>query len=424
MRFLPSYLLGAARYNAGLRLRAYHSSMKFCGILLLFSLASTIAAAAKESPCTVTQYRTQHEAAVRVREAARSLATIEAATMETDVPPEAQIRIPKLKAAVQDFVPTVFACLPDDQDARPVERLLNRMAGVADLSPNDQPSDINKPLSGFYGTPVHFEVTAQGNNREVFGVLAAFGVECGDDAVLFVFEREGKTWIEKITATSNPYKSVGDAWGDLQYSISPPDPTGHWFVLLARDHPWCSSRFNGIEIRILRPGATPGQPVVILNVNDGLNRGDINTRLSAKADMAEVIFDKPGQDVETLLDYVGIQKYAIRGDQAVRVQPVARDLRGFIEEWLGNSWDLARILSSNTPDVQAAHEAIRKKQQGEHATYFGHGKTRQCGPEMFEAEMFDGLDRLANWYFTIRKLKDGWLVERVAQTENPACRAK
>src|SRR6185437_14856484 len=95
-------------------------------------------------------------------------------------------------------------------------------------------------------------------------VVARFGIECGDDAMLMIFERRGNAWVETLRTTGAPYETVAGGWGTFGYGISPRDRDGHWFVVTKNIAPWCSSTWSEIRYAVLRPGADARHPRTLL----------------------------------------------------------------------------------------------------------------------------------------------------------------
>jgi len=74
-------------------------------------------------------------------------------------------------------------------------------------------------------------------------------------------------------AESNGYADISGAQGSFQFAISPPDNEGNWFVVAADVNPWCSSNWQQLRYKVLRPGEDPRHSQVLLEEHTAIYLG-------------------------------------------------------------------------------------------------------------------------------------------------------
>jgi hypothetical protein len=187
-----------------------------------------------------------------------------------------------------------------------------------------------------YGDALKFEVRAP--QAGLIAIVARFGIECGEDAMLMIFERRGNAWIETLLTTSAPYKTVGGGWWTFDYGISPRDKNGHWFVATKNVAPWCSSTWSEIRYAVLKPGADAARPKTLFSKSDSIWWG---TDLTGDLKVDGTGFDLRWR-AESMDDGVHnrewIAHYRIDGERVYRTAPVAENPRDFADEWVRLDW--------------------------------------------------------------------------------------
>lgn len=273
---------------------------------------------------------------------------------QTDVSPEGQKAISAMKEILGEFVNAYMRCAPMSPDTGRVERELSESAHAFKLptgaiSYNDLPPDFCK-----YGFELRFGVQSAHDNR-LLSITATFSIECGTDAVLFIFSRDGGSWHEALRWQSGPYASIKDALGSFGSGISPPDNLGRWYVVTKHVAPWCTSNWSEISYEALRSRAGSVIPTVLLQRHDGIWFGnDDYGSLTVNAKDFDVRFHSASID-GGLHNRVWIRHFAISGDTITRVQPVAASPRDFVDEWIVSPWESASGWTSKT-----ASERLRK----------------------------------------------------------------
>jgi hypothetical protein len=82
---------------------------------------------------------------------------------------------------------------------------------------------------------------------------------------LYLFKYEGSEWKLVLAEEVTGYERVSGARGTFEFGISWPDDDGGFFVVTTSVNPWCSSNWQTITYRVLRPGPSPTEPRVLLS---------------------------------------------------------------------------------------------------------------------------------------------------------------
>lgn len=92
---------------------------------------------------------------------------------------------------------------------------------------------------------------------DLIAVTTTIGVLCGADTSLYLFKYEGKNWKLILASEANDYDLISGAQGNFEFGVSWPDRSGEFFVVTASVNPWCTSNWQAITYRVLRPGPRP-----------------------------------------------------------------------------------------------------------------------------------------------------------------------
>ncbi len=278
--------------------------------------------------------------------------------MQTDVSPEGQHAISAMKESRGNFVNAYMRCAPVNPDIERIKRELLESAHAFRLPSGHVSKEEIPPDFGKYGFELWFDVQAAQENR-LLSITAAFDIECGADAVLFIFSSDGGSWHEVLRWQSKPYSSIKDAFWSFDSRISPADNLGRWYVVTKHIAPWCSSTWSGIGYEALRPQPGSVNPKVLLSGDDFMWWGNEDFgSLSVNAKDFDVRFHSASIH-GGVHNRVWIRHFAISGDTVTRVQPIAVSPRDFVDEWLISPWKSAVGWSSKT-----ASEQLRQEHEG------------------------------------------------------------
>jgi len=273
-----------------------------------------------------------------------------------------------MKESLGELVDAYMRCVPANPDAGRIKRELSESVHAFRLPNRPMSREELPPDFGKYGFELWFDVQSAHKNRLV-SITAAFDVECGSDALLFIFGRDGGQWHEVLRWQSTPYASIKDAFWSFDSRVSPADGLGRWYVVTKHIAPWCSSTWSAIDYEALRPQAGSVKPKVLLSAEDSVwwGGGDSGT-LTAKANDFDVRFHAQSIDAG-VHNRVWIRHFTISSDTVTRVQPVAVSPRDFVDEWLISPWESASGWSSKAASGQLRqeHEKLSRIRQAAHS---------------------------------------------------------
>lgn len=167
------------------------------GIVLLLVATTGVAQEKAAGPSTNSCSEVDFSAAageVQSRRAAL-LALPIGGGIQTDVSPEGQHAISAMKESLGKFVNAYMRCAPLNADTERIKRELSESAHAFRLPSGPMSEEETPPDLGKYGYELWFDVQAAQENR-LMSITATFDIECGADAVLFIFSSDGGSWHE------------------------------------------------------------------------------------------------------------------------------------------------------------------------------------------------------------------------------------
>lgn len=205
----------------------------------------------------------------RVAETVDSLRRIHTDSMDYAIPPAARPLLTVLKHRLRDLISDVLRvegseASPQQLQARVIGDL--RRFGVIVTEPACVTVDQNYVDKGYdYGEIYDITVKRPQYCFDLIAVTTTIGVCCGEDTSLYVFKYEDQAWKLILASEANDYYLVSGAQGTFQFGVSWPDQRGSFFVVTASVNPWCSSNWQSITCRVLRPGPAAYEPRVLLS---------------------------------------------------------------------------------------------------------------------------------------------------------------
>jgi len=201
-----------------------------------------------------------------------------------------------------------------------------------------------------------------GYDPGILVVSTELWVPCGStdpDTAIYVFQGRVRNW-KLVLATDADFDVAGERKGTgLQYSLSPQDADGNWYLAIAQAPPACGPTPAPASLRykILRLGQSPNEPRILLDRREPLNeRFEPPFRLEVQDDWFAVTRGK-----ERKLDGepgVSIARYQIIGDETKRMQPLALTPEDFLDEWVQLGWSEAAHSSSQSSDLPNWHSIL------------------------------------------------------------------
>ena len=195
---------------------------------------------------------------------------IAADDIEIDAPTDVGRDILMLRKTLDVATQAFFRCRVGD-DVSPVV-IQQKLAHFlhADQSSRDKNADRS---DGIYGANlgVHIEAT-KGFPNSLFVVLT-FDVECGNDNLLFLYTKEQGQWPQRLHWYSDRYTKPSDAFGDFFVFMPVRGAQGTTLFAVAHGHPWCTSRWSGFDIDLLRSTTKIANQTNLGHFSAGYDRG-------------------------------------------------------------------------------------------------------------------------------------------------------
>jgi len=241
------------------------------------------------------------------------------------VPPSAQKLLPQLKAGLREIIGRTI----NEHYSSSPEILHDNV--LSDLKKAGMEALSRVQRDGYYtadGDDFGYlsDVTVRQPERhpDLVAVVTNLTIPCGSDASLNLYRRTGTTWQLILVAESNGYADISGAQGSFQFAISPPDGEGNWFVVAADVNPWCSSNWQQLRYKVLRPGEDPHHSQVLLDEHTTVYLGvDQPYRLTVSPGGFEIRnVAAQGLD-DSIMTRLHVQKYEVNGDRVTRVPPLA-----------------------------------------------------------------------------------------------------
>jgi hypothetical protein len=359
-----------------------------------------------------------------VRQQLRAVRVTEEA--DTNVPVAAQSLIPQLKAALAETAQAVLACHAGAVDPKTVE---GEIAALLKANPPQPPGDsvmngdprYTEYLSEEYSSNLLVSIATP--QPKLLSVQFQFNIECGYDTVWMLFEQDGSEWREKLLWQAPPYTEISGAFGDFFLTtILPAGSSGAWHVIAAHGTPWCTSRFSGFKMDLLQPVSGSTVPKVVWSAERGYSRQDYVTRLRATTDGFELRTNAVALDINGYERNV-IYHYRVAGGQVTRVEPIAANGRGFVEEWLSMPWDEAKGQTSPeaVAGMKMVHDRIENADK-DSKTYVSwtYGPVRACLMKgRYEVEM--DADPGGPEFYAIAETGNGYTMMNYGTTQDERC---
>jgi hypothetical protein len=378
-------------------------------LLTFAALAASGAAAAPRAEGPACSRAAVVAAGRSVRAARVELKSIPLEADGTLVPPSARRAIERVKDRLRGLVRAEMACAFDSPDPKALTAAMADDGDASDSAP-DEPDR--------HGDSLAYQVSRVDSQPDMLAVVATLGIHCGTDSMLMLYGRTSRGgWRELMVRRSAPYREVKGGWGDLRFAVSPRDKQGRWFVATASTTPWCTSAWQGMPFELARPGSAPDRPDILFRGKDVHYLGnESDLLLKAERDAFEIRHDGGSVDPDILIRR-HVRRYEVTGESVRRVQPVAENVRDFVDEWVSSSWSEAKAWSASDPALAAAHSAL---QAARWKTLGGFASIRSCTGEATQIELAG--NEASGWFMIVRGGASGpWTLERVARRPAAGC---
>lgn len=387
------------------------------------------------------------QAAARVSTLQQELRQAKVDEIDTKVPPAVSDKITKLKDALIRAGDAALTCAKPTVSPAELQKNLARILHANAPEPNESTVQYKDDGGyhedvGSYGQDLKVQVSRPPGADGLLEIQYSISIECGDDNVLLAYELRNGKWTPELRWQAPPLKSISDAFGDFFLSTTLLDPSAlengdpKWRVVVAHGTPWCTSRFSNFKIDVLAPGADAASPRLLWHTERDYSRGDFNTKLKASASTFELRLNSSCMDSDSYERHV-IYRYKVDENQVVhRIQPIATNARGFVEEWLYSPWSESQGFSEagSNQALQDVHDQFDQPSNDSQYVSHGYGPVRACAePGVFQVQINSTLETivpgkpggdsktLPGPYFHVREVKDGYLMLSAPTAADPAC---
>ena len=142
-------------------------------------------------------------------------------------------------------------------------------------------------------------------------------------------------------------------------------------------------------------------------------------------------------DMELAFERRVIYRYRVTGDHVERIQPVALNTRGFVEEWLSAPWPEAAAFTAdpNNAFIQSIHHSLEQQQveTGNTLTKPAYGPVLACtASREFQIEMKATRETivpnkpstsvpLPSTFYRLRDIGNGYTLLSISHQSDPQC---
>lgn len=393
-------------------------------VILLFS---GVTARAQQS-CAPSTLQT---AAHAVKSAQMRLLAIQVPVMDENVSPDTSAEIAAFKhaiaAAIQDWIVCRAGLHPAAQS---VQKHLAIWLGANQPTKPSTATYSDRPAADVYGARLMISVRELNSFPEILGIQAGFGIPCGDDNQLMLFERTGEHWHRVLLWQSGPYKKISGAFGDFfDYVLLPPPVAGKWELAAVHGMPWCTSRFSAFKVDLLQL-MTHGSPQRLLfHYNGNYNRGVHAPTINTSPHGFQLTIETPSLDLDQFTK-TSIYRFRIQGDEVRRIQPIATTPVGFVDSWLQSKWIQAQQWSDpgQFARLQNQHSALESTWKANYPE-LTYKSARSCSDthDNYQVQLQVTIyqkqrtDRIKQLYFLIHKTNHAFTMLAISPHANPGC---
>ncbi len=395
----------------------------YSGLLIFLALTQAVSA-------TTCSQRAVSDAVGRVRSIQSQLTRFkfEKDQLPYEIPPEMQVLLANYKTALAETVSAYVAC--QDPHAADVARLETEISKL--LEPenrNPVPETNSAPPAEedefLYKSNLLVKVDRPRRFPRVLAIDLSNDIGCGDDHSLLIYEQEGQHFIERVRWQSGPAKDVSEFFGDFfLFAFAPREPGGQWVVAVAHGHPWCTSRWSGFDIDVIEPARGTAAQHNLFHLKEGFVR-EATPVMKPTRDGFDLRVDIGALDAE-YLTRPGIFRYRISDKIVERVQPVAKNGRDFVDEWLRVHWNEASLWSDprQQASLKAEHESLVRNTVGEQRVFglITYGAVKACGDRTARFQVEVSAESKGTIFFQIEQKPNAFLMLSASKVANPQCK--
>jgi hypothetical protein len=297
-----------------------------------------------------------------IAETLKRLRAIKTDDFTTEVPPVAKTLLVQLKHQLRDLVldllntPSGQRLSAGGLRAKAVSRL--GAMGVRIGAPR-----TDRFYQYLYGDIIDLKLDRLPQHPDLLALTTAVSIRCGEDNSFYLFRRQGASWSVLLADEADNYKEISGGQGQFGYAVAPPDARGQFFVVTVNINPWCSSNWQSIRYKVLRPGADAEHPRVVMRGEEGIFLGvEPRYALSVKRDGLTLTFTGEQHLDGGLLTRRYIENFTVDETSAKRIAPLAARPEDFLDEWVQLPWSAAARWSEPgaRSELKRWHEKLQK----------------------------------------------------------------
>lgn len=353
---------------------------------------------------------------------ARQLQSIHPAE-ERDVPPSARSLVATWKQQIRDFIGRELNAGP--YRSAPAERIRADLKAALAREGVPVSQEARPEPWGPYGWIGDLEVLRPAGHDRLLAVTVTQDISCGSDASLYLFQQDEHGWRLAFALESNGYEQVSGGLGSFRFGVSPPDTKGGFFLVATSINPWCSSNWQKIRYRAYRLGGDPLRPSPFLDETAGIFQWD--SELTVEKDRFRVTFQGSQRLDSGILVRDYIRAFRVTGVKAERIGPLAKEPRGFIDEWIAQPWEIAKrwTIHPERSAMKAWHERLKERKEGLSTSF---DSLETCGPNRSQVTLDLDPDKGArplplSVFFTVKNDGNDFRMEKIDVAKREGCKA-
>jgi hypothetical protein len=313
-----------------------------------------------------------------IQQTRKALQEIEIGDPDTIVPPRVRPLLTELKHQLRDHITESLnsnLSLDHLQDPEKLQDILISELEHRSVRFEDAVDDQHP-----YGAVIDITVERPEGQSQILAITSSISIPYGDDTSLYLYERDGMSWRLILALEENDYAEISSAQYGLLYAVSPADENESIFVATVHTTAWPVSNWQGLDFKVVRPQPDPYTPLVLLKQSEGVFLAvDTPYKLTASKDSVTLVFQSHSFDYSILVR-PRIMKFQIKGDHAKRIDPMAFDAQGFLEEWISQPWkEVVMWPHSKVLGNAEAWQTLLHDAQNSYSTEFGF--VQSCGNE-------------------------------------------
>jgi hypothetical protein len=264
--------------------------------LLTFGFAIPLAA---QTSCTPDALASAAKSVAAVRHQLHEQSVPE---NDPNVPAGVAAQLGQLKQALAASAEAAFACANGSASPDSLQKQLADALHANVASATGTVETRGKRDFGAYGSDLSVQVFQLFGRPKFVEVDFRYGVECGDDNLLMVFEAADDSasspWHESLNWSAPAYTTVSDALGDFAMltPLTGSFKSPNWRFLVAHGHPGCgTTRQSRFDLDLLSPAADPAKPRVDWHFEHPYTEDHVVPRLATTEDTVEFRIQHEGK---------------------------------------------------------------------------------------------------------------------------------